>query len=70
MTSLVKFKSPLLDWMDSIWDHRVYVPEGYEIVEKPEHKEKRLKQLVDNYEKLVEFYTNKLAEAKKELENT
>ncbi len=57
----------LLDFWDA-WP-TFYIPQGYKIVEDKDHKTKRLTEKIEGLEKLIEFYSTKLAEAKKELKN-
>jgi len=52
-----------------------YVPEGYELVEKPEYKKQRLEEEIKSLEKQVEWHSgqgaaasDKLKELKKDLE--
>ena len=52
-----------------------YIPEGYDLVEKTSHKQKRLEEEIKSLERQVEYHsasgaaaTDKLTEAKKDLE--
>lgn len=55
------------EWPFGISSTSIWVPEGYKIVEDPDHKKKRLEQNVESLKKLVKFYQGKLKEAETEL---
>ena len=65
-----------LDWpFGSTWSMSPFVPEGYDLVEKTDHKQKRLEEEIKSLERQVEYHnasgaaaTDKLKELKKDLE--
>jgi len=56
-------RSPFSSWF--LWDNFFMIPEGYELIEKTEHKEQRIKDEIKKLKRQKEFATKRL----KELEN-
>ena len=56
-----------------VWDEfftsSIGVPEGYDLVEKPEYKKQRLKKEIEFHKSNIENYKRYLSEEEKSLEN-